>query len=222
MPLPEFPYPLVEVFGAKAQEAWKWHQELWRKEGSSAVILGDADDVCDIAQGFEWNETPERILDAAKSITPESFRSHPIEEYENDYAEWADEWPAEEIAPVEFQIHIEPLIHQPKKKVLLARIPTAKSFEIPAYLCWGNWNKCPTPAEHVALLRDWNERFGLEIYGMTHDQIECVIERPPTDKLSSVKLALEQLLYCIDIAEQGPVPLAAKLLNSRCWYFRWD
>ena len=134
-PMPEFPYPLVEVSGAEALEAWNRYQALWRKEGCSAVLLGDAEGVVRMGESFELNGAIEAILEAAKTITPESFRARLLEQDPEIYGEEEDgDWPDDETAPMRLTAHLELGSGKPKPKVWLARIPTAKSYEIPAYL----------------------------------------------------------------------------------------
>jgi hypothetical protein len=96
------------------------------------------------------------------------------------------------------------------------------------YDCFGGWNDCPYDAEHVAVLRYWHERYGVDLFAMGGDIIECVVERPPTTREEALNLAREQLLYAPGTLGEfsgggSSVPeLAAALLNSRHWLFWWD
>jgi hypothetical protein len=125
----------------------------------------------------------------------------------------------------ELGAHRDVLTRKPKETVYFAKIPTVNAFEIPAYLRFGDWNASPSPEEHVAFLRRWSERYGLEMYALTGDVIECEIARPPADRKAALNLAREQYLYCSDIVEQGVgsiATLAAILECSTHWYFWWD
>ncbi len=107
----------------------------------------------------------------------------------------------------------------------LALIPTPHGWEAPAWIKFGNWNACPRPEVHAARLHRWHDRFGAEVVGITHDVIETAVSRPPDDRDSCLRLALEQYRYCDDIVSQGVgsiSALAGSLRGGRTWYFWWD
>lgn len=69
------------------------------------------------------------------------------------------------------------------------------------------------------------ERYGAELYAMAGDVVECCVSRPPAGPEAAEALALEQLLYCGDIVDQGTealLPLAAQLEGAGAWFFWWD
>lgn len=112
-----------------------------------------------------------------------------------------------------------------KAEVLVGLVPTAKPWEIPAYLAFGNWNDCPPPEVHVAYAREWFDRFGARIVLNSPDTIEYVVERPVSDRETAIDLALAHCSYCGDIVYQGVgtiEALAAHLIGARYWYFWWD
>ncbi|MDQ5825825.1 MAG: DUF4253 domain-containing protein [Chloroflexota bacterium] len=114
---------------------------------------------------------------------------------------------------------------KPLRSVRLALVPTTSSWEVPAYLKFGTWNDCPSPEEHVAVLKHWNTQYGAQVVGLTHDVLEVGVTRPPNSKLSAFNLAREQYGYCADIVDQGDgglLDLAATLLDASVWYFWWD
>jgi hypothetical protein len=114
---------------------------------------------------------------------------------------------------------------KPLRSVRLALVPTTSSWEVPAYLKFGDWNDCPSPEEHVAVLKHWNTQYGAQVVGLTHDVLEVGVTRPPNSKLSAFNLAREQYGYCADIVDQGDgglLDLAATLLDASVWYFWWD
>lgn len=224
--LPPFPFPLVAVQGRHAERAWREFHALWRLQGCSAIVVGDRNDVALLAESIELNneKSPESILQSAADIVPGAFfeeRSHEL----GPDALTPDrrDWPI--AAPTYFSIQCDILTKNPKPVVYLARIPTVHPWEIPAHLKYGGWNDCPAPECHVAVFKDWTQRFDLEIYGVTSDVIECAIRRPPGTKAAALALAREQFLYCTDIVFQGTESislLAATLLDSDVWYFWWD
>ena len=48
-------------------------------------------------------------------------------------------------------------------RVVIGLVPTTLPWEALAHLRLGGWNECPTPAEHVAILKWWHERYGAEL-----------------------------------------------------------
>ena len=109
--------------------------------------------------------------------------------------------------------------------VWVAKVPSAQSCDVPAWLKYGGWNACPTTEQHVAVWRYWQEKHGAEILCVTGDIIEATVSRPPLDKEACYALAREQFAYCDDIVTQGVGSidaLADGLRGSKSWYFWWD
>jgi hypothetical protein len=106
----------------------------------------------------------------------------------------------------------------------LALIPTTASWQIPAFVHFGAWNDCPTPAEHVAILRYWSERHGIELMKITADVLEVSgLITQPDDRLTALKIAWEQYAYCPDLlAGYDPLGLAARIYHGASWRFWWD
>src|SRR3712207_9258188 len=59
------------------------------------------------------------------------------------------------------------------------------------------------PEEHCTVLRYWEDRYGAEIVGLSHDTFELQVARPPEDREAALELAEEQYAYCPDIVDQG-------------------
>lgn len=130
------------------------------------------------------------------------------------------------IAPQEgFTVTRDVLSGAPLPEVVLALLPTPLAYAAPVWLNFGGWNDCPRPAEHVARLRRWQERFGAEVVAVSHDVVELRVLRPPTTPEACVALAHEHYAHCGDIVHQGfgsLARLAGSLLGARAWYFWWD
>ncbi len=95
-----------------------------------------------------------------------------------------------------------------------------------AILGWGDWNACPRPEEHVAILRHWRSRYGARLHAISTDTLELVVSDPPTTFANALVLAREQYAYASDIVDQGEHSsvgvLAAALVGSPHWHFWWD
>ncbi|MDZ7958747.1 MAG: DUF4253 domain-containing protein [Aulosira sp. DedQUE10] len=117
------------------------------------------------------------------------------------------------------------LTRLPHPNIVVGMIPTTFSWQVPAFLKFGNWNDCPLPTIHVGLMKYWHQKYGAEVVGITHDVVEMCVNHPPQNREDTFRLAQEQYMYCSDIVEQGVQTLnnlAAMLLNRKVWYFWWD
>jgi hypothetical protein len=134
------------------------------------------------------------------------------------------EWRTDIVPSNDFSI---PYNHQrqPIDRMVIALIPTQTGWHIPAYLNFGAWNDCPDPLSHMVMMKRWQEQYGAEVVGITHDVVEMRVSNPPLDQYQALTLAQEQYLYCSDIVEQGTQTLsvlAGVLLEGSAWYFWWD
>jgi hypothetical protein len=127
--------------------------------------------------------------------------------------------------PTEF---ILPYEHELKGFVIpitLALVPTQRSWHIPAFLKFGDYNACPEPAVHAAVLRRWEDQYGAEIVCVGYQIMELAVAHPPDNSDAALALAYEHFAYCGDIVLQGVDTidaLAAILLNGKTWFFWWD
>lgn len=222
-------FPVIECSGKDAVERCLQLREERQSAGFYPLIIGDAEEMNRVVGSDIESEGPEavaQILASAAKIEPVKFfenrKAGDPDHYDHvELGEWPSRLPRQLPITVVTSIRTGAI----KPKVFIAKIPTTKGYEIPAYLSWGGWNECPMPEEHVVVLRHWNEVYGAEIISLTSDVLECTVSRPPTDKEAAFRLAHEQFIYCSDIIYQGVeslYALAAQLINSRTWYFWWD
>ncbi|HPF39567.1 MAG TPA: DUF4253 domain-containing protein [Phycisphaerae bacterium] len=222
------PYPCVIAPGSTALETC---MQLRREHAGSCtpVILGDASDLEHLRRDIA-DARPNAALTIRRSasIDVTQFVERRLDavaaEGEGD-PETFGVWP-EEVAPLNsIRGHLAPLTRQPFDQVAICLVPTADSWTTPAFVAMGNWNACPPTEVHVAMLAHWRERYGASIVTLTGTTIECVVDRPPSDRDAAVRLAREQFAYCPDNVFQGAgtlMALAASLLNAHVWYFWWD
>ncbi|MEA2973132.1 MAG: hypothetical protein QOG82_1590 [Actinomycetota bacterium] len=108
----------------------------------------------------------------------------------------------------------------------IALIPAATSEAAVAVLGWGNWNACPRPEEHVAVLRRWRILYGAQLKALSPDTMELVVANPPGTIADALTLAREHYAYAPDIVDQGEHStigaLAAALVGTSHWHFWWD
>ncbi|MFT4076594.1 MAG: DUF4253 domain-containing protein [Asticcacaulis sp.] len=224
--LASFPYKVITTTGEKALAEWsrlKTNNEGW------PVVVGSEDDLRMLLENFSYAapRTPVDILKAADALTlPKDLIAWQATNGYGGLGDPVGEWPAQvDSGNLGLSVAIDILTDKPLATAYIIMVPTTHSWEVPAYLRWGNWNACPPPEYHVALLRSWHERFGAEIAGLSGDVLNLQIIRPLREKDEALAVAREQYVYCADLVEQGVgslSALAATLIGQDWWYFWWD
>jgi hypothetical protein len=220
------PYETLIVPGAEAVATCL----RLRAEGAgriTPVMLGDPQNLNHLLEGAQAEgDSPQAIIDRSAGISVQSFLDQRLaldEEYYRSVE--TGEWPEGVTGSQNLTGPTDIVKAVPLQRVALCKVPTPRSWEVPAYLSFGAWNDCPAPEEHVALLRYWQEKYGADVITLSNDVIECTVSRPPTEREQALALAWEQFVYCSDIVFQGTQTLsvlAATLCGGETWYFWWD
>ncbi|MET7884774.1 DUF4253 domain-containing protein [Streptomyces avermitilis] len=114
------------------------------------------------------------------------------------------------------------------KEPRLALVPARRSADIPAALGWsGPLNYESDPARLCAVLRSWEDRFGIRVVALTFDQLVLSVAAPPTTPAEAEAVAAEHFAFCPDNITQGHhetlrAYAAHEVLNQRTWSFWWD
>nr|WP_319396600.1 DUF4253 domain-containing protein [uncultured Desulfobacter sp.] len=201
-----------------------------REEGKgqfTPVILGNPKELSILLDGIsEPSPSPEEIIKTSQNIEMKKFMEQRKLEDEEYYANVElGQWPNSAKPSNDLTGHTGIFTSRPLKQVLICKVPTPNSWEVPAYLFYGGWNECPSAEEHVAILKYWNEKFGAEIITVKNDVIECTVSSPPQTRDEAMALANEQFFYCADIVYQGTdnlANLASILKGGKTWFFWWD
>ena len=235
-PVPDVPLVFqrdgdLEIASCHGQHALK-HLEQLRAEGRSAgftaVLLGGDEDAKRVLENRKSAEaTVEEYLRQASQVNVQNWMKAQVDEdperFQADAGDWPEDTEGQDAGRI--SAHLEGRPRRPKKVVRLAKIPTARNWEAPAYMGMGGWNDCPDASVLVAFAKRWQERYGAEIVSMTFDVMEFTVANPPRTKEAALELAKEQYVFCSDIVDQGVgdvASLAAVLLGSNYWYFWWD
>src|SRR5882672_5365551 len=106
---PDFAFPLVAVSGSHAIAEWKEHQALWRREGCSAVMLGDLEEVHRIAETLEQPEvSAASILEKAAAVDVLEYFAQRMTECVEERGELDEgDWPAGRVPPIELGAHLD-------------------------------------------------------------------------------------------------------------------
>jgi hypothetical protein len=114
-------------------------------------------------------------------------------------------------------------------------VPCRRPADAVAAIGWhGAINRRGT-AQVCAVLRSWEERFGVVLAGLGFATLTLLVPRPPRDGSEALPIAAEVAALCPDVlAEDGPVDgfgyaaggtvagLAALLVDRPVWKLWWD
>jgi hypothetical protein len=173
----------------------------------------------------------EDILQKAEAVDADAFLAARLAEYTEMHASEGDDVTGEfeDCEPVDCLLSIDAKNEIPE--IILAKIPAANPWELPAWVPMGGFNDCPSPAEQVAVFRRWYERYGAAAALVSYDvwEMELRDKEPVKDDEGAEALAKEQFAFCYDIVMQAfgqafcsVRGLASRLRGSSAWYFWWD
>lgn len=233
-----FAFERITVAGKDAFAEW---QRLKSENRGSPVVVGSDADLERLADQFSMFDPnvsgvatpglelrdPGQILSAASKLTfPAGLRLWSGAYQPNDLRAPLGKWPSKvDVEGAGLSVAIDLVSGRFHGRVHILLIPTKFSWEIPAYLRWGDWNACPPPEYHVAALRSWHERYGVELVGINGDTMNLLAASRPKTRPLAIDFAREQYGYCPDIVDQGVgsiSALAATLMASDWWYLWWD
>ncbi|MFF0227984.1 DUF4253 domain-containing protein [Streptomyces sp. NPDC004629] len=109
----------------------------------------------------------------------------------------------------------------------LALVPARRSADIPAAIGWtGPVNHENDVARLCAVLRSWEDRFGIRVVALGFDTLVVSVAAPPAARAEAEALAAEHFAFCPDnLTQNGRDNLAdyaETLISERTWSFWWD
>lgn len=110
----------------------------------------------------------------------------------------------------------------------VALVPARRSADIPAVIGWpGPLNHENDVARLCAVLRSWEDRFGIRVVALTFDQLVLSVAAPPSTAAEAEAVAAEHFAFCPDNITQGHHEslreyAEREVLNGRVWSFWWD
>jgi hypothetical protein len=109
--------------------------------------------------------------------------------------------------------------------VTIALIPAFGGWEVPALLAWSGAERNGIGGpEHLSVLHFWHDVYGADLVALSHERLECLVERPPDDARSAFELAVQHYAYCPELMD-NLVPAMGALaatLFGRHWLFDWS
>ncbi|MCX4818529.1 DUF4253 domain-containing protein [Streptomyces sp. NBC_01142] len=110
----------------------------------------------------------------------------------------------------------------------MALVPARRSADIPAAIGWtGPLNYENDVARLCAVLRSWEDRFGIRVVALSFDQLVLSVASPPTTMTEAEAVAAEHFAFCPDSITQNDhdtlrAYAARDVLGRQSWSFWWD
>ncbi|WP_435613314.1 DUF4253 domain-containing protein [Streptomyces sp. bgisy159] len=105
----------------------------------------------------------------------------------------------------------------------LALVPARRSADVPAAIGWsGPLNHENDVARLCAVLRSWEDRFGIRVVALGFDVLVVSVAAPPTDRATAEALAVEHSAFCPDNITTTLAAYAEELVGADSWTFWWD
>jgi hypothetical protein len=156
-----------------------------------------------------------------------------------EYAAPDDEWPGlAEAAPgadpdVRAAEVADALVERPPARgawhgqLRLALVPARRSADIPTVIGWtGPENQENDMGRLSAVLRSWEDRFGIRVVALGPSDLLVSVAAPPATLEEAEVVAAEHYAFCPDTVLQSgsgdPREYAETLIDARSWGFWWD
>ncbi|MEM7245822.1 MAG: DUF4253 domain-containing protein [Acidobacteriota bacterium] len=211
------------VPGQDGLTTWAMLRDLVDRTGRWPVFLGDAAQLPEMQELAKLEPRPvAELLRSARTLDVSAWleaRRRDPSRTPAPPGRWSGA-PSEIITSTHDVLSMEPL-----DRVVIALIPTPRSWEAPAWIRFGGFNECPRPDEQAAIFRRWARRHGVEVVALSWDIAELAVLEPVETREGALALAQEQFLYCPDVVHQGTESLkglAATIQDARVWSFWWD
>jgi hypothetical protein len=108
----------------------------------------------------------------------------------------------------------------------LGLVPAGRGADVLAAVGWqGASHHNALTAPLSAVVRGWEDRFGVRVVGLGFDTLELSVAAPPVTFRHALRVAAEHATFCPEVIVQGPGSLAGhaeQIRDARVWSFRWE
>ncbi|MGW2562877.1 DUF4253 domain-containing protein [Streptomyces sp. NPDC001514] len=105
-------------------------------------------------------------------------------------------------------------------------VPVRRGADIPAALGWIGSCNHTDPGVLSAVLRSWEDRFGIRVVALSFDRLDVSVAAPPRTMTHALAVAAEHHAFCPDNVWQGYETMRAyaaeAVLGKAHWTFWWD
>ncbi|GAA2945989.1 DUF4253 domain-containing protein [Streptomyces violaceus] len=202
--------------------------EPTRRVGLLPVVL-------DVGAGHGGPDSWE-LMPAEVSYPGDHDAEEVLAEYWEEYAAEGDTWPgpaapaARDQDPDAVAAGIADALLEdggPLKDPRLALVPARRSADIPTAIGWtGPANHESDTARVSAVLRSWEDRFGIRVVALGFDHLLVSVAAPPTTLAEAEAVAAEHFAFCPDNIRQGTDPTLRayaehQVIDQPTWHFWW-
>ncbi|MFE9539592.1 DUF4253 domain-containing protein [Streptomyces sp. NPDC006691] len=208
--------------GPAGPEDWARLTPARRAAGLHPVLL------CGTRELVDWELAPEEMSypgdHDAEDVLEEFWAAYAEDELGLEAAAWPGLAEAPELQedPDRRAAEVAVKAEGHLKSARAALVPARRSADVPAALGWCG------PADHeqdvarlCAVLRSWEDRFGVRVVGLSPEGLTVSVAAPPTDEVESLVLAAEHFAFCPNAMETDLAPYAKSLQGKPSWTFRW-
>jgi hypothetical protein len=189
----------------------RWLADSWARFREEQVEYLEVDD-------------SERHAGVPEGIEPPDFDPGPPYDTWPGLAPAAPDIPDPELAARYMVTKIYPDLSQGQDYIGL--VPARRSADIPAVMGWLGATNHIDPGTLSAVLRTWEDRFGVRVIGMTGATLYVSVAAPPAALEQATHVALEHLLVCPDNIYQSSAEIfpryVTRLPGIPFWPFWWD
>ena len=132
------------------------------------------------------------------------------------------------VAPQRHADHWAEQLSQAQPTMRLGLVAAARGSDALAAIGWqGALNYTNDTGKLAAVLRSWEDRFGVRVIGVGFAELYLSVAAPPKDLAEALPIAAEHFAFCPDNIWQGQRPCtltayADRLVDAPTWAFWWD
>jgi hypothetical protein len=108
----------------------------------------------------------------------------------------------------------------------LGLVPAGRGADVLTAIGWqGARHHNPLTAPLSAVVRGWEDRFGVRVVGIGFDTLDLSVAAPPVTFRHALHVAAEHATFCPEAIVQGPGTLAGhaeQIRGAPVWSFRWE
>jgi len=115
------------------------------------------------------------------------------------------------------------LINRPGTR--LGLVPVERGADIPGFLGWNAADESQEPGGLSAVLRGWEDRFGVRVVRLGYNTLVLSVAAPPASLAQALPIAAEHFAFCRDnfgYSAGSLTEYAQELVGVGHWSFLWD
>lgn len=217
---------VIDPTTQKPLEVWKDALKRDKNSGFYPVLL-EADDYYSECLDEYSNENCAQDIRLwrhnALCCPPKDGKSLLVNHLKEQKTEYGEDWNEDIVGEEAEEYDVENELHLDDGELWLVEVPIEHSWQVFAYIPVADWNEWPTPEEHMAIAKYWQEKYDAKVVHISEHEVEYYLPKPITK--DAKLLAKEQYSYCEDYVTDeydNLKTLESALKKSSLWYFWWE